>query len=261
MSRSCGSLVLALGFMAAVSCGGGASHPDKIEIEGGVTGGSIKIEGTTPQTWSATAPNGQCWKVTFKNAAGEVIGTECGTGAGAGQVPAGTAHTSFDGINCEDCGGDFEVEPWLEGSYPYEFLKGPNGFNVSTPYVATYIRAAALTYAGAQAKAAVVEQGGPGTELPGGVQVYSYVTVTYVSGDVVVASSLPERFGQFTITVNGTVVADKSTGTNVVVTGAGNGWATASSLLPGSLFQAGAVMVLQQSATGNTNPVTMSMTF
>ena len=255
------AMVCAVTLVVVGACGGGASHPDKVEIEGhmGSSGGSVKIEGTSPQTWSVNVPAGTCWRVTFTNAAGEVVGTpQCGSGSNGGQVPAGVAHIDVSVIDCKDCPGhDAEII----GAFPYVFVRGNNGFDFGTPYVFTHIQATALSEANAANKASVVEVGGPGTVLPSGVAVFAFVQAAVVSGNLVVASSLPERFGVFTITVDGVTIADKAAGTNATVTGPGNGWATITSVISSTLFHPGAVIILHQTSASDANPETVTITF
>lgn len=258
-------VALLLGLLVTVpSCGSTPENPTKTKIA--ITGvGSYEVEGTTPQTWSINIPleEGKCWKMTWTNSAGEELGSACGSGPAAGQAPGGAAHVDTTIIDCTDCETEgLGGEAWPEGWFPYVFFKAPTGFTATETYVSTSVRVTSPSLPNAELKAFTVEQGGPGTPLPSYVDVLSFFTVDLVGSDLVVKSSLAQRFGRYTITLNGTtVLADKASQLNVSGSSPGNGWLTLTSLIPAAVAQPGNEIVITQSAMGGASEVTVTVTF
>jgi len=204
-------------------------------------------------------PSDVCWKITWTDGNGDVVGTDEGNGLGNGTAPSTATNQSIEIVDCETV--DLSGDPLAHGAFPFAFLKAPLLFDVTSTYTATRISATAISYANAASKAAVIEQGGPGTVLPTGVSVSGFFRVEVVGTDLVVKSSLPVRFRSYTITLDGVVIADKASNLNVSSTPDGNGWVTLTSIIPGSAAQPDAQLILTQTLQGEATPVVVDLLF
>ncbi|HEX5012050.1 MAG TPA: hypothetical protein VFY71_16815 [Planctomycetota bacterium] len=223
----------------------------------GPGGSGVEFESPAPQqTWKVNAPPDRCWTLKFYDANGNEVGSYDGQGTDAGFTPTGASRWVIDDRDCDQEEGGVPI-----GASDFLFEKAPMQFTLGEVFRATRIRVDALSEANAAAKAASVEQGGPGTALPSNTYVQAFIDVASDGTDIVVQSSLPLRFRDFTITVNGVVLADKASGLNVTATTPGNGWVTLTSVLPASAAANGNEVVVTQDASGFDQPVVATVGF
>jgi hypothetical protein len=125
-------------------------------------------------------------------------------------------------------------------------LQAPLAFDLDEAETLFSMRARAPNQATANAQMDAVVAAGPGTIVPASVSVDRYVSITVTANGIHVVSSLPERFADYRILVDGIMAADKATGFNAQESSPGSGWTTITTVLPASLIGSNSVITLEQ---------------
>jgi hypothetical protein len=100
---------------------------------------------------------------------------------------------------------------------------------------------------------------GVGNPLPSQVRVGYLIEAELVGFDLVIRSSLHDRFGHFRVDVEGNPVADLATGLNVQSVAAGSRWTTVTATIPISMLSETMDISIQQQ--GQNDPHALQMSF
>lgn len=226
--------------------------------EGEVTvpGGSVTWDNAL-KTYTVNVPSNRCWEGTFHDANGnQVGGTVSGQGPDAGHMPEGTVSFKYKEVPCNE-EGEYQGEPLPDGFDLFKYTSGTVVIDsVGSGDIFEHIEVLASSEVGADQKYANVVVG---RSLPAYTTVNAIMTYTVSATQVLIESSLPSRFVEFEIEVNGTSVAELGNG--VIVSGAGNGWVTATTVLPLAYFAPGNDVRISQQGVQAGAAATLDLTF
>ncbi|MGQ0552930.1 MAG: hypothetical protein ACT4PU_06895 [Planctomycetota bacterium] len=248
---------------------------------------TIKAPGYELSIQSGTAtvviPAGYTTHFQPKNSAGEPVGKRSQlSGPGTYTIPVPATASGFDATTAESSPpaptlftGDVTAAPGAAGLggfglgpgyielqaqvYDVHRLWVPEP-NLGLPGM-SLLRCEANSMYSAESLTHAVLEAGSGAPLPEAVTVGYLIETEVVSGMLQVRSSLPERFDTFSISHEGDLLADLSTGLNVHVVSEGNGWVTLVAELHATALQPGIELLLSQAGRSQDEPVTVTVKF
>lgn len=243
--------------------------------------GTDVTETTEPPGYDIDPPTNNKFYITFKKDDGTVVGQDC-VENGGGQVnkpeePFDTADWSTEKPkNWQDeepvprdkahfplGGGDHLVASPISLQKVFEYGCFRETYD-STKFNPSFtLTIQANDRAEAEALGSSLGQNGVGTVVPGDVHVDSYVRWTVIGNAVWIGSSkVGVDFADYQLTVNGSVIADLATLTNVTEIDDGNGWKTLWSSTPLTSMVLGANQVsIVQREVGQTQSYTVDVGF
>lgn len=221
-----------------------------------VPGGSIEWDNAL-KTYTVDVPSHRCWEGKFFDANGNQVGdTVTGQGPDAGHMPEGTVSFKYKEVPCGQ-GGDFEGDRLPHGLDLFKYTSGTVVIDsMSSGNLFKHIEILAFSEGGADEKHADVIVG---QSLPAYTTVHASMAYNVSATEVAIESSLPWRFAEFEVEVNGIIVAE--IGNGVTVSGAGNGWATATTVLPLVYFASGNDVKISQRGVQTGVSTTLDLTF
>lgn len=148
------------------------------------------------------------------------------------------------------------------GGAEHEFNSLPLRHSLRGPTRVYSVRARAGCKRAAHEQVAKLLHLGPGSELPGGVRVGVYIEAEPLGGELVIRSSLVDRFDEFRIELDGLPVAELRSGLNVSMLCGGAGWITVTARLPlSALPEQRCTLTLSQKGGNDTEAAQVSLSF
>jgi hypothetical protein len=238
-----------------------------------------ETNGSSTNEVSGNLPPGKCLKITYRGADGAVTGTETVTVPGSSQIPAGSTSQSFETVDCPPPAQ--QVPPQEHAFSPQQgapIVKVPKPLNpiteifggpitIDTVDGGAYLNAVyrfKVRNAGATAWDEILPilLGGPGTPVPGNVEVISFT------------QTIPETLGARMLVADTSVLtefrldwnnawgyADLASGTNVLQYSVPNGWNVVETFINGVdilPFGQQNVGVTTRRTQGETNSATLT---
>jgi hypothetical protein len=241
MARSCTAFAMAVA-TGMILLGCGALGVSKITIKLGDATVEITSNPDGTKTFDVGGlPPNKCYKVTFLDKHGNSVGFAMVNGNGTYQAPVGTEDWRQEEVNCNQSSnaplgtGSLAASPQLLPK-TVEVSGGPALLNLIDGGAfknAVYHFRVHNPGASAWDDILPILMGGPGTPVPGNVEVlyYSQTIPEPLGARVRLADTEP--FAKFRFDWNGVIgYADLSTGQNVVTYGAGNGWNVVETFVP-----------------------------
>ncbi len=264
------AFTLAAAFAASLSlasCGTtGTVGADMTTPVPGVGEVSVKFEvnigGSKTATVEATKPI--CLKYTYRNSEGAVVGSSVVEVPGSHQIPAGAVSWSAEVVKCPAASGsagaggmyDLSATVLVQGvqrqaiagaDMPWTFFGGniiPNAQGATNVSYSFSIQAPSR--GDAMARRDYVLAGGIGTQTGPGFEVCYYNeseaeldNLGLPVGVRMRQAEVGDDFLTYTLTVNGAIVADLSSATNLLHYSANNGWNVVESFVPLTSFDTG----------------------
>lgn len=196
---------------------------------------STDVNGDAVNTLEGTIPGGWCVKITYRGPDGGVTGSDVVDVPGSSQIPSGSTCQVLEFIECPDAHlAASGSARFRSNSIVTEIFGGPivvdtvdGGLFKNAVY-----RFRVRNAASAWNEILPILIGGPGTPVPGNVEVISFTQIVpdTLGARMLVADTHP--FTEFRLDLNGTFgYADLASSTNVLQYGAPNNWSVVETFL------------------------------